>query len=82
MQTAKAKPHLLTAKQERTVNDISSQLPSNWVALFIERYEEVFQKTISRQHAYNILKGCRTDHDGWKIIESIAANHQKVLAKI
>ncbi|WP_373399724.1 hypothetical protein V8V91_08705 [Algoriphagus halophilus] len=82
MQTARAKAMELTPAQEKLVQDMTEKLPKNWVELFIKKFEEVFDKTYSRQHAYNILKGCRTDHDGWKVLESIAKSHQEVLNQI
>jgi hypothetical protein len=82
MQNAKAKTPQLTQDQEAKVEALKELLPKDWANKFIVLYEDLFDTSYTRQHAYNILNGCREDHLGWKVIQKIAADHQQVIEQL
>lgn len=82
MQNARIKPLILSPEQEAKIEYLKETLPKDWVKMFLQQYEDLFGVTYTRQHAYNILNKCQEEHDGWKILESIAKKHQEILAQI
>lgn len=72
----------LTPEQQEKVKAIQAQLPVNWVREYLYICETVLKRRFTRYHAYYILKNCREDHAGWKVIEGIARRHQEQLEKV
>ena len=72
----------LTEQKRQKVEKLKADLPPNWVKLMLAEYEDKFGVRFTRQNAYNILNACKDSHPGWKILEALAARHQKALNEI
>lgn len=62
----------LTKKQQQKVDDLKNRLPLDWRSQFLKEYKVKLGKTRSETYPYWVLKNCKENLIGWKILEYLA----------